>query len=46
MRNKIIATIVAATFSFQLFGQETNAPATNVQDSAVLERASGSLKIV
>jgi hypothetical protein len=38
MRNKIIATIVAATFSFQLFGQETNAPAANVQDSAVLEQ--------
>jgi hypothetical protein len=38
MRKKIIATIVAATFSFQLFGQETRTPSANAQGSAVLEQ--------
>ena len=38
MRKKIIATIVAATFSFPLLGQETNVPAANTQGSAALEQ--------
>ncbi len=38
MRKKIIATIVAATFSFPLLAQETNTPPANAQGSAVLEQ--------
>jgi hypothetical protein len=38
MRKKIIASIVAATFSFPLFGQETNTATANAQGSAVLEQ--------
>jgi hypothetical protein len=38
MRKKIIATIVAATFSFPLWGQEPNAPAANAEGSAALEQ--------